>query len=321
MPNTSATARATTALDRLARPGRARPSSVIPPGRVDDPGPVQHPARRRAAEPTLAAAPAHVVPAQVRAALRAAPGVLVPALARRHPGHLGRAHGRPGDQRVVRVGHHPAPGRLPERVPPAPGHQPDLRRPVHLVPAEVEQHHHPGLGRLDHPGQVLLVHFEHRVRGLGRLAQRGGQARLHVGAERVRGDLLAERAERRGDQPGRGRLAVGPGDQDDLAVRGEQGEQARFHPQPDDPADDGPVTTACEPRHPACGTAQRGGHAGPDRKLAHGRRCYPAPAPARQRSYGLGGGGRATGAAGRAAGPGLALVRGPRCLAWLGRAV
>jgi len=55
----------------------------------------------------------------------------------------------------------------------APRDEPDLRGPVHLVAAEVEQRHHPGLGGPEHRGDVLLVHLQHRVRRFRCRAQRG----------------------------------------------------------------------------------------------------------------------------------------------------
>ncbi len=200
----------------------------------------------------------------------------MPALARSDPGHPARRAGRPGDQRVIGVGDHMAVGGAAQRLPPAPGHQPDLGRPVHLVPAQVQQRDDAGAGDLDHRGQVPLVNFEDPERGVRGPSERGSKPGRHVRTERVGRDLLAERPERRGDQPGRGGLPVRPGHQHDLAAGGEQPEQVRLHPQADRAADHGAVTAPGQPRHSSRGTGDRGGQARPERKLPHGRRCYPS---------------------------------------------
>ncbi len=200
----------------------------------------------------------------------------MPALARRHPGDPLRLAGCPGHQRVVGVRDHPA-VRGREGRPPAPREQPDLRRPVHLIPAQVQQHHDPRAGRLEHGRQVLLVDLQHRHGGVRRPGERRHQAGLHVRAERVGGYLLAERAERGGDQPGRGGLAVGAGDQDDLPTAGEQRKQIGLEPEADDPADDRSVAAPGEPGSPPGRTADRGGQARAERKPGPpGRRAASA---------------------------------------------
>ena len=173
----------------------------------------------------------------MRAAARAAPRVVVPPLPGRHPGDVRRLAGGPHDQRIIRVSDHVTARGGGDGVPPAPGEQPDLRRPVHLVPAEVQQHEDAGLGGRQDGRYVFLIALEHRDRRVGGLAERRGHAGLHVGPERVGGDVLAERGQRGRDQTGRRRLAVRPGDQDDLPVLREHGQQTRLEPEPDDAAD------------------------------------------------------------------------------------
>jgi hypothetical protein len=146
--------------------------------------------------------------------------------------------GRPGHQRIVGVRDDPAAGGGGQGRPPAAREHPDLRRAVHLIPAQVQQHHHPGAGLLQHRGHELLVHLEHGQGGVRGLGERGDQARLHVGTERVGRDLLPHGTERGRDQPGRGGLPVRAGHQDDLPPAREQREQIGFEAQPDDPADD-----------------------------------------------------------------------------------
>ena len=195
----------------------------------------------------------------------------MPALPGGHPDDVLGPGGGPGDQRVVRVGDHPAALRGSQRLAPPPRHEPDLRRPVHLVPAQVQQRDHARLGRLDDRGQVALVHLQDGQRGVGCLAERRGQPRLHVRAERVRGDVLPERTKRGGDQPGRGGLPVRPGDQHYLAAYRQQRKQVGFQAQPDNPTDHRPVTAPGKPGHgPGC-APQRGSQARAHRKLPHGR--------------------------------------------------
>ena len=105
-----------------------------------------------------------------------------------------------------------------QRVAPQLRHHGDLLGPVELVAAEVEQRHHARLGRLQHLGEVVLVHLQHRVRRAAGLGQRRGVPGGHVGAEGVGGDR-PEHADRGGGQPGGGGLAVGAGDQRDRRAR------------------------------------------------------------------------------------------------------
>ncbi len=200
----------------------------------------------------------------------------MPALPGRHPCDMARRARRPRHERVVGVGDHAAVRHGSERLPPPPRDQPDLSRPVHLVTAQVQQDDHPRVRRLHHRRQVPLVDLEHGVRGIWRAAERGDESALHVGAERVRRDLLAERPHRGRHQPGRRGLAVGAGHQYDLAPGRELAEQVRGNPQSDHAADDGAVATPGQPRDLPGGLAERGRDASPDRKLAHGRRCYLA---------------------------------------------
>src|SRR5262249_60238144 len=53
-------------------------------------------------------------------------------------------------------------------------------------------------------------------------------------------------------------------------------EQVGSDPQSDDAADDRAIATPGQPRYPPGRLAEGGRDASPDRKLAHGRRCYPA---------------------------------------------
>ena len=198
----------------------------------------------------------------------------MPALPGRHPGDVRRVAGGPGDQRVVGVSDDMAIGCGGQRIPPAPGQQPDLGGPVHLIAAEVQQHDHPGPGGPQDGGDVLLVALQHRDSRIGGLAQRGGHTGLHVRSERVRGDVLAERRERGGDQARRGGLAVRAGDQDNLPVLCEHGQQPGLEPEPDDTADHRAVPAAGQPGNFARGTADAGGQPGSQRKLVHLGRCY-----------------------------------------------
>ena len=201
----------------------------------------------------------------------------MPALARRDPGDLLRPARRPGDERVVGVGDDLAVGRLGQGVPPAPGDQPDLGRPVHLVPAQVQQRDH-------------LRAWSRRSWRAGTArrppGRRTGRLRAWPSADASPASMFAPNAldatswpsalERRGDQPGGGGLAVRPGHQHDLAARRQQPEQVGLHPQAHDAADHRPVAAARQPRHPSRGTADGRGQARAQRKLSHGRRCYPA---------------------------------------------
>ena len=184
--------------------------------------------------------------------------------------------GRPGDQRVIGVGDDADSRRGRERLPPAPGDQPDLGGPVHLVAAQVQQHDHPRAGRLDHRGQVPLVHLEHRVGRVRGARKSRDQAAFHVGTVGVGGHLLAERPDRRGHQPGRRGLAVGAGHHHDLAAHGQLLEQVGSDLQADDSPDHRAVTTSGEPRHLARRSADSCRYPRSDRKLAHSQGCYPA---------------------------------------------
>ena len=148
-----------------------------------------------------------------------------------------------------------------------------------------------GAGRLDHRRNVLLVGLQDRDPGVGGAAERGHRPGVHVRAVDVRRDLAAERGERRRDQPRGRRLAVGAGDEDDLAAGGEQGEQIGLEPQADSTADDRAVALAREPGDRGGGVADRRRELGPDRQAGsvvgirvHRGRCYPLTGPPRGRS-------------------------------------
>ncbi len=255
--------------DRVGAVGPAGQREVErggPAGRVDHLVVVEQPAHRRPPQPAFLAGPVVTVALQVSAAVRAAPGVFPPPLARGHPGGLASRARRPGDQRVVGVGHHPAVRSVLERLPPAAGEQPDLGRAVHLVAAQVQQDDHRGPGRLDHRRDVLLVGLEDRDPGVGGAAERGREPGLHVRAVDVRGDLAAQRGQRGGDELRGRRLAVGAGDEDDLAPRGQQGQQVGGQAQADDAADDGAVALPGEAGNGGGRAAHGGRDPGPDRQ-------------------------------------------------------
>ena len=85
----------------------------------------------------------------------------MPLIARSEVPDRRRGVGRVDDERVVGVRDN---GRLEtaERGAPPLGEEADLAHPVELVPAEVQQHDHPGRERIDRVGEVSLVDLEDR---------------------------------------------------------------------------------------------------------------------------------------------------------------
>ena len=111
--------------------------------------------------------------------------------------------------------------------PPAVGHHADLVGAIKLVPRQVEQEHHVGTGRRQHPGKVDLVHLEH-----GSLGPPVGHQGRHVSGRHVRPGLVADHvvtvgAERDGQQPGRCGLAVRPADQSHAPARRQSPQELR----------------------------------------------------------------------------------------------
>lgn len=250
---------------RLVRAARQlevdRPGGAV---RVQDVVAAERPGGGGAAETALAAEPVVAGALHHAAARRARPGVVLPLLAGRHPHHVGGGGGGPHDERVVGVGDDDG-LRAGEALAPLLGEHPGLGGAVELVAGEVEQRDHLGLGVPGHAGQVLLVHLDDAVLRLRPAGQRGGDARGHVRAERV-GDDRAAGAQRLRDEAGRGGLAVGRRDQDDVQVLREPAQKVGVELQRHPAADHRSAAAARRARHRRCGPARRHGQLGARRQ-------------------------------------------------------
>ena len=265
-PNSAATASAVAALPRLTWPGSCSLTRCQSPRGVDHAVVLDGHCGLRAAQRAAGAPPVAVGPLDRRAALRADPGVVVPALAGAEPGDVRGVDRGPDHHRVVGVGDHVHVGVGGQGGAPQLRHHRHLLGPVELVAGEVEQRDHPRRGLVDHPGQVVLVDLEHRERRGAGLGQRRGVPGRHVGAERVGGDR-AEHAERGGGEPGRGGLAVGAGDQRDRAAGGEVRQQVRVDLETDPAADHRAVAASGGPGERGRGPRHGGRDLGPQGHL------------------------------------------------------
>ena len=119
-----------------------------------------------------------------------------------------------GDGGVVRAEHQPGGGReRGEHVLPAIGDGLELAVPVELIAEQVHQHDGPGVHALGHGGQGRLVALEQPARGgpvAGtRAGKGGGHAGEQVRARPIGDELGAPGAQRTGQQPRCGGLAIG----------------------------------------------------------------------------------------------------------------
>ena len=279
MPNTSATASATAALARLARPGSGRWSGQATAGRVEDVVADQRPVGRGPAEAcTHRSTSPSPCAAQVR---RRSSGSDQESSCQRWPAatqvtwRAGQAaHATSGSSALAMTrqsgaGQGLAPAarrasRSPPRGPSGRGSG-SAARP-------------PGAGR--RRASPVGTSRRPRARPGWRPGPRPARRRARPACwRRTRWTRSAGRAARSaaGDEPGRGGLAVRARHQDDLPPAGEQREQVGLEPQADDPADDRSVAAASQPRCPAGGAADRGGQAGPEGKAGTpGRRAASA---------------------------------------------
>ncbi len=259
-----AAARAKAAFTRLTRPGSAararagRRGATIPSSSTTTSGS----GRERS---QLRAVPRGPLEGDAPRAVGAPGGVGGPAQPGGDPDHVGGGRGRPGDEGIVGVGHHPRGWSGGESPSPALGQLAHLLGAVELVPAEVQEHDRVGPGVGQDRFDPSLVDLEHRG-GL-----RGGRCR---GRPRCPGAMLApstldttgrSAARAAADETGGGRLAVGGADDHDLPAGGELGEEAIVDEERRPPTDHASGAEVDELRGPSDGAPGGHGHAGPGR--------------------------------------------------------
>ena len=188
-------------LERYRDPG--------PLGRVSD----QPPARLGPLLAARLAPPALAVALERDDAVTADRTVLRPLVTPGDPDHLRRAARRPGDDRIVGVGHH---GERPvdrlQRLPPVTRERLVAHASLEVVAAQVEESDRLRPRRPRDRPEVGLVGLEHGVRRLARSLQRDDEARSHVRAVLVVGGGT-QAAHRRGEERGRRALAVAARDE------------------------------------------------------------------------------------------------------------
>ena len=119
----------------------------------------------------------------------------------------------PGDQRVVGVGDEGHVGQLFEHLLPARRQPVDLAVAVQLVAEQVGEHDGAGWAQTAHGERGDgLVYFEQGEPGVGSPREGGGDAGEQVGALEVVHDLPSGVLQHQSGHVGRGRLAVGAGD-------------------------------------------------------------------------------------------------------------
>jgi hypothetical protein len=198
--------------------------------------------------------------------------VVVPDLPGTDPSH-DRGGGRcPHHHRVVGIGdHHGSRAGVgvgdgvesPQHRPPLVDQHPDFGDPVELVPGQVEEHHHLGMGLLDELAQIPLIHLQHHRPRRPGPDERGHMTGRHVGAGGVGGHRhRTDLGQRRHQHPGGGGLTVGSRHQRHVAVPGQDGQQIGVDGQAGPPADHRPTPAPELPGQPVDGRGHLHRHRG-----------------------------------------------------------